>query len=297
MKTIEDIKVEGLKVNEVYCCDSFELMKLMPDNFIDVIITDPPYGILDHKLDRKIDWKVISDEWNRILKKDAMIVMFGRGTQLYRWASYLDDLGFDFKEEIVWNKGQGSSALNPVMRIHELIVIYSRGKKKVKRVRVPYEEFEDGNKTEDDLKRLVIELKNKGKEDIIKYIENDFVKEFNKVRPVKHSITMAEDIKNCSRAVSLFEKIYFGVVEKSIIKIPREHYTMEHPTQKPVRLMERLINLTSDVGDLIYDPFAGSGSTLVAAKNLSRKFIGSEILEEYCKIADKRINLAVERLF
>ncbi|MGB9677955.1 MAG: DNA-methyltransferase [Candidatus Ratteibacteria bacterium] len=296
MKTLEDVLNEGIRINEIYCCNALDLMKLIPNKFIDVIITDPPYGMLDHKLDRKIDFKTISNEWSRILKDDSLIVMFGRGTQLYRWASYLEDIGFSFKEEIVWDKKQPSGALTSLLRVHELIVIYGRGKKEINKVRVPYEEVTKNNIIEDDLKRIVSALKNKDKEELIRYIENDFIKDFNQVRKVKHTITMPKVLSNCSRAVSTLEKILFGAVEQSIIAVPREHYQMEHPTQKPLRLIERLVNLTSNIGDLIFDPFLGSGTVAVASRMLDRKYIGCEILEEYCKIADRRINLVPEKL-
>ena len=65
-----------------------------------------------------------------------------------------------------------------------------------------------------------------------------------------------------------------------------------HPTQKPVDLCEYLIGKFSDSGGVILDPFMGSGTTGVAAKNLSRRFIGIELDEEYFKIAARRIHEA-----
>ncbi len=63
-----------------------------------------------------------------------------------------------------------------------------------------------------------------------------------------------------------------------------------HPTQKPVDLMQHYIRNSSEIGDVVLDPFMGSGSTGVAAKNLNRKFIGIELDEEYFEIARDRIN-------
>ena len=62
-----------------------------------------------------------------------------------------------------------------------------------------------------------------------------------------------------------------------------------HQTQKPVRLMERLINLVTDEGDTVLDSFSGSGSTALACQNLNRKFIAFEIDKEYFEIAQNRI--------
>jgi len=62
-----------------------------------------------------------------------------------------------------------------------------------------------------------------------------------------------------------------------------------HTTQKPESLMSELVTLFTDPGDTILDPFAGSGTTLVAAKRLGRKAIGIEISEDYCKVAIQRL--------
>lgn len=63
-----------------------------------------------------------------------------------------------------------------------------------------------------------------------------------------------------------------------------------HPTVKPIKLMEYLVNLVSKEGHTVLDPFAGSGTTGIACKKLNRNFIGIERDEEYCKIAEARIN-------
>jgi len=69
-----------------------------------------------------------------------------------------------------------------------------------------------------------------------------------------------------------------------------------HPTQKPLKLMELLIKYLSNKGDVVLDPFCGSGTTCVAAKKLGRKYIGIEIDEKYYKIALQRVNNVPERL-
>jgi len=76
--------------------------------------------------------------------------------------------------------------------------------------------------------------------------------------------------------------------ESPIFRFPVEDNT-EHPTQKSLRLFQKLILASSNVGDTILDPFMGSGTTLRAAKNLGRKAIGIEIEEKYCEIAAKRM--------
>jgi len=70
----------------------------------------------------------------------------------------------------------------------------------------------------------------------------------------------------------------------------------EHPTQKPLSLINGLISIGSEKGNLILDPFMGSGTTLRAAKDLGRKAIGIEIEERYCEIAAKRMSQTVMEL-
>lgn len=70
-----------------------------------------------------------------------------------------------------------------------------------------------------------------------------------------------------------------------------------HPTEKPLEIIEKLILTASNEGDLIFDPFMGSGTTAVACKELNRNFIGCEIEAKYCEIAEKRLRKAVRSLF
>lgn len=68
----------------------------------------------------------------------------------------------------------------------------------------------------------------------------------------------------------------------------------EHPTQKPEKLIAKLVLVSSDKGDMVFDPFLGSGTTAVFAKKLERNFLGIEAEKEYCLLAQKRIELAEE---
>ena len=70
-----------------------------------------------------------------------------------------------------------------------------------------------------------------------------------------------------------------------------------HPAEKPVDLIKRFIRVSSKENDIILDPFLGSGTTAVAAKDLNRKYIGYEISKEYCQIAKKRIAVETSTLF
>ena len=82
--------------------------------------------------------------------------------------------------------------------------------------------------------------------------------------------------------------------EQTIITEQAPHYKMQHPTQKPVRLMERLLFCITDEERTILDPFMGSGSTGVACINANRNFIGYELQQDYFEIAEKRISDAID---
>jgi site-specific DNA-methyltransferase (adenine-specific) len=75
---------------------------------------------------------------------------------------------------------------------------------------------------------------------------------------------------------------------KGMVKASEQSDARVHPTQKPVRLMAQIIAWRTSLGDLVLDPYTGSGSTLRAAKDLGRRAIGVEIEERYCEIAARR---------
>ena len=92
-----------------------------------------------------------------------------------------------------------------------------------------------------------------------------------------------------------------GTQMSSVWRIPtvltKEKLHGYHPTQKPLRLVRRALLASTREGDLIFDPFTGSGTTGVAARELGRLFVGAELDEEFCEIAARRIRAAVPRSF
>ena len=87
-------------------------------------------------------------------------------------------------------------------------------------------------------------------------------------------------------------------VPGNVWEFPRVRYRMDeyenHPTQKPIELLERIIKASSNIGDLVLDPFSGTFTTSYVAKKLKRNSIGIEILEEYLKIGLRRLQIANE---
>lgn len=281
-----------MELNKIYNEDCQMGIKRIPDNSVDCILTDPPYLYLkNQKLDRPFDEQALFSEFKRVLKPTGFVVMFGRGTSFYRWNTILAELGFEFKEEIVWDKSYTSSPLMPLSRVHETIVIYTKNGGFINKVKVPYLEMKghDIDGICQDIKRMRSILNNTTSlnnvlaylEDNKKYLDKDVVDKYN--------VSRQPGVKQIDRAAAVVSSIENGMNEKSIIREPGNRYKAIHPTQKPVRLLERLLALTTQPGDVVLDPFSGSCSTAVACINTERKFIGFEIDSEYYEAGIKRL--------
>ena len=272
-------------------------MQGIPDGAIDAIVTDPPYQYLKNmKLDRPFDEARFFEHAGRVLKADGFIVLFGRGTAFYRWNTTLAGLGFKFKEEIVWSKRRTGIPALKLARVHETVSIHTRGEGRINSSLVPYVEQKQYNMESlaNDIKRIQSAIKNatgKGGElcDLLLFSKTGEVRYTKGTSKVFFKHSYAER----SRACATYRAITGGMRERSVIEIAPDHYAGIHPTQKPTRLMERLLALVSSEGDLILDPFAGSGSTAVACINTGRDFIGMELDREYCDGARARVAAAL----
>ncbi|MEN6423556.1 MAG: site-specific DNA-methyltransferase [Smithella sp.] len=282
--------------NKIYNEDNGTGMQRIESGSVDVILTDPPYLYLKgQKLDRPFDEQLFFVECRRILKDSGFIVMFGRGESFYRWNTILANLKFTFKEEIIWDKSYVTSPVTPISRKHETISIFAKKLGKINTTRVPYLEVKENDISSiaQDLKRIKSSLhNNKTLEELNLYLETKQV-EYKEDRKSGHNTTVQSLIKNGDRAVITMQLLDNGLKEKSIITVKRDHYSIIHPTQKPVRLLERLLALVSKPGDLVCDPFSGSGSTAIACINTHRNFVGFEIDYEYYDASIERINEAI----
>lgn len=273
---------------KIYNCDCIEFMQDMVNQGkkVDCIITDPPYLYLDHKLDRQFNEELFFELAGKITDK---LVFFGRGDSFYKWNLLAKEQGFEFKEEIIWNKRQITSPFLKLARIHETISVrmkdgYIINKVKIDALRKYFNE-DDFYFLLNELKRVFSSVKNS---DTIKnYLEKGI--RILGLHKNKHSITTNKILKKVDRNISIIDKYKEGTILSSIITEKREHYIMEHPTQKPIKLLEKLVLLSTNENDIILDPFMGSGSTGLACLFKKRNFIGCEIDKEYFEIAESRI--------
>jgi DNA modification methylase len=283
---------------QLFNCDNLELMAKMGDNSVDVILTDPPYLYLkNQKLEREFDEHKLFSECKRVLVEDGFIVLFGRGVSFYRWNTILADMGFNFKEEVVWDKIFTTSPALRLQRCHETVSIFSKGKGVINRVKIDYVEANHFNpdKMQRDINRISSAINSdSGLKNIL-----DFLKDGNPytrgVREGSAEVTMANgSTENNQVEKSMFKMLIEGVNEKSIIRQCYDRYSRIHPTQKPVRLLERLLALVIPESKsrneiTVFDPFGGSFSTMEAVYNMQMKGISCEIDKEYFEAGKKRI--------
>lgn len=288
---------------ELYNEDNKDLMARLPNESIDVICIDPPYLYLkNQKLERPFDEKLFFSECKRLLTNDGFIVMFGRGESFYRWNTILADLKFTFKEEIIWNKAHCTSPLMKISRVHETITIFAKGKGTINKVKIPYLEMK-GNDIDSiigDIKRMRSIFKNqKSLKAVEDFLENNI--RLNKIGQDANYLGISSKIKSENRCVTVMNSVKNGLNEKSIIKQVRDHYTAIHPTQKPVRLLERLLALV--IPDkpknkiMVADFFGGSFSTMEAVFNMGMNGIACEIDKEYFEAGKERIESLQPNLF
>lgn len=288
------------KMIELFNEDNKDLMARLPNESIDVICVDPPYLYLkNQKLERPFDEKLFFSECKRLLTTNGFIVMFGRGESFYRWNTLLSDLGFTFKEEIVWNKRMNSLPGLALQRFHETISIFSRGNGKIRKVRIPYLEKKkfDLPALQNDIKRIKSALNSPEFDDLKKFIESGNIN----YTPKKYNNFFKNGYGERSRATATMKSIKNGMVEGSIIEVLRGHYDTVHPTQKPVRLLERLLALV--IPDkpkneiMVADFFGGSFSTMEAVFNMGMNGISCEIDKEYFEAGKQRIESLQPNLF
>lgn len=233
--------------------DCLERMKEIPSGSVDMILCDLPYGTLSCVWDTVIPFQPLWDQYKRVVKKNAAIVLFGSQpftTQLI--ASNIKE----FKHEVIWFKnvptGMAQASYAP-MKYHENVLVFSSGKIKT-------------------FNKQMQEREGKGK-DCYKY--EHYCGESNHVKMQKVKKFYDANLVNPSSIV-LFNSV------------PNRKGKL-HPTQKPVALLEYLIKTYTNEGETVLDSAMGSGTTGVACKNLNRKFIGIEMDEKYFEIAKQRI--------
>ena len=255
------------KVDEILgrtiCQDLYEALPHLPANFVDLLVIDPPYNLdktfnghafKRRSIDEYSEW---IDSWLRqlcrILKPTASIYICCD----WQCSSSVQQVGqryFQVQNRITWEREKGRGALKNWKNCSEDIWFFTATRDFTFHV--------DAVK----LKRRVL-------------------------APYRTAAGTPKDWENT-------EQGGFRLTHPSNLwtDISVPFWSMpentDHPTQKPEKLIAKLILASSNAGDVVFDPFLGSGTTSVVAKKLGRSYVGIEIDEEYCCIAEKRLKIA-----
>lgn len=241
---------------KLFCGDCLEEMQNIEDKSVNLILCDLPYGSTSCSWDIIIPFEDLWKEYNRVLTDNGIVVLFSSG---FFTIDLINSNRKDFKYKLIWKKnvptGMSSAKYRPMKYYEEICVFY----KKV------------GTYNPQMKPRVGV-----GK---ACYNYDHYCGESNHVEYKKVKKRYDPDLVQPS------DVLEFNVVPNRNGKV--------HPTQKPIELLEWLINTYSNENDLVLDNTMGSGSTGVACKNLNRDFIGIEKDEKYFGIAKQRIEEVV----
>lgn len=292
-----------MKYDKVINGDSLETLRGLPSNTFHLILSDIPYGIgaedwdVLHsntnsayrgvspaqkeagrvfksrgkplngwsEADRKIsqeyyEWcSTWAAEWLRVLKPGASAIVFSGRRMSHRCVCALEDAGFTYKDMLAWLRARAAH------RAQRLSVVFQRRGDEASES--AWEGWRVGN------------------------LRPTFEPVLWFTKPYKIGTTIADNAK--SHGVGGYnESAFLKFVSRpdNIVNCdfaPGEQG--KHPTQKPIKLMQALIELTTQPGQLVLDPYCGCGSTLIAARNSRRHFVGIDLDSKYCELARHEI--------
>lgn len=269
-----------MKLNEngnIFCKNCKDFMKNIPNEYIDVIITSPPYNLnKSYENTLSLD-KYIEKQSENI--QDFFRILKPNGSIFWEVGNYVNEkeivpldilfykefikYGFKLRNRIIWHFEHGLHAKTRFSGRYETILFFTKSDNYVfnlDEVRVPSKY--PNKKYYKGPKKGQISSNPKGKNpgDIWNIILNDWEKEIWNIPNVKHNHP-----------------------EKTI-----------HPCSFPIELVERCILVASNEKDIIFDPFCGVGSSIIAAVKNKRYGIGCDINKEYCNVAKNRLKFLKE---
>lgn len=240
--------------NDVHLGDCLDLMQNISSSSIDMIICDNPYQqTTQNKWDKIIPIEPLWKQYKRIIKDHGVICLTGQGLFSAKMIIAAQDI---YRYSLIWKKNKPRGFLNAnkqPLRIHEDILVFYKKQP------------------------IYNPQKTTGHSPVHSYI--------------KHTTDGSNygKTKLGVKGGGSTERYPTSIVEIDVVN--NEDTDKFHSTQKPVELGKWLINTYTNVGDSVLDNACGSGSFLVAAKELGRNYIGMDISEEFVNFAKKRLEL------
>ena len=277
-----------MEINKVICDDCVNGLTRIEDNKVDLIYLDPPFFTqeVQHLYSKETKTELtFSDKWNsmeeyllfmeerlieckRTLKDTGSIFVHCDRNASHYLKVLLDKIfGMkNFQSEIIWMYKRWSNSKKGLLNNHQVILFYSKTDRfKFNRI---YTDYSETTNIDQILQERVRDKEGKAK---YKTDENGNVV----IGKSKKGVPLSD----------VWEIPYLN---------PKAKERVGYPTQKPVILLEQIIKLVTDEGDIVVDPFAGSGTTLVAAKILNRKYLGMDISGDAVLIAEKRLETLIK---
>ena len=247
-----------MAVNIIYNEDCLETMKGMDDNSIDLVITSPPYDSLRTYNGYSFNFEHTSKELYRITKQGGVLVwIVGDATEKgsetgtsFKQALGLKDTGFNLHDTMIWRKTNPMPKVKTKRYFDVFEYMFVLSKGQPKTFNPLMQPTKLGGQLYDSTVKKITKGKERSKKTFVLNMER-----------------YKDNIWDCAIAQN----------------------KTEHPAVFPERLVSDHILSWSNEGDIVYDPFMGSGTTAIAAKKLGRNYIGSEISPEYCTLANSRL--------
>lgn len=234
--------------------DCLERMKEIPDNSVDMVLTDPPYGTTACKWDSVIPFEPMWEQLKRIIKPNGAIVLFG--SQPFTSKLICSNIKM-FKYEWIWEKDGGSNFATTKyqpMKEHENILVFSKSKTNY---------YQQKQERIGGRKGKISKTKDSGRNNSVYGSQ-------------KGGLEFEVSELRCPRSIQRFNR------ERGL-----------HPTQKPVALLEYLIKTYTQEGETVLDFTAGSMSTAIACINTNRNGIMIEKDDHYFKVGSERVKRAL----
>jgi DNA modification methylase len=256
-----------IELNKIYCENNLDTMSRMPDNFIDLTVTSPPYDNLRNYNGYSFEFEKVAKELYRVTKQGGVVVwVVGDATvngsesgTSFRQALYFMECGFRLHDTMIYQTGKPPLTHNRYEQEFEYMFVFSKGALKTfNAIRSTKNHFETTNRN----------------------------KKWRREKDGTHD--MGRVNTGTTKIVGNVWYIESGVFD--------DKKSYEHPAVFPEALAQKHIYSWSNEGDLIYDPFTGSGTTLKMAHLQKRNWIGSEISQQYVDLANKRIAPYLQQL-
>lgn len=258
-------------INEIICGDNIEVLREFPEECVDLTVTSPPYDNLRTYNGFEWDFEGLARELYRVTKKGGVVVWVVNDATVngsesgtsFRQALYFKEVGFNLHDTMIWRK------TNPMpvndrryQQSFEYMFVFSKGRPNT--VNLLKEHKSEGTIYRQKFKMSTTQ---KGKDGA-------------NVSPTKYE---GGDRSVLTKKKNIWE-FAIGFNAKN------DRIASKHPAIFPEKLAEDHVISWSNPGDIVLDPFIGSGTTAKMATINGRKYIGIDISEDYCELARRRIN-------